>query len=58
MKNIKDLSNSELVAEYQQAKKNFREAIEGTKEEIEADRLYTKLFKELNDRNIDLRDYK
>jgi hypothetical protein len=57
MKNIKTLSNVELVKVYQEAKVNFRNAVEGTPEELEADRIYTELFNELNDRNIDLRDY-
>lgn len=55
--NIKNLSDSELVKAYKEVKQNFLQAIEGTPEEQEADRIYTELSKELNERNIDLRDY-
>jgi hypothetical protein len=57
MKNIKTLSNNELVNTYKVAKVNFRNAIEGTPEELEADRIYSELVNELNERNLDLRDY-
>jgi hypothetical protein len=57
MKNIKTLSNVELVNAYKVAKVNFRNAIEGTPEELEADRIYSELFNELNERDLDIRDY-
>jgi len=57
MKNIKTLSNNELVKAYKVAKVNFRNAVEGSQEEIECDRIYTEMFNELNERNLDLRDY-
>lgn len=55
--NIKDLSNTELVKQYKIAKLKFIKATEGTPDESEAERIYDELFKELNNRDIDLRNY-
>jgi hypothetical protein len=50
MTNYSDLSNQQLYNEYQQAKFNFRNALEGTQEEIEADRVFNELSKEVESR--------
>lgn len=50
MKNYSNLSNKELYNKYQEAKANFRNAIEGSKEEIEADRIFTELSNEVESR--------
>jgi hypothetical protein len=50
MTNYSNLTNKELYNKYQEAKKNFREAIEGTPEEIDADRIFTELSKEVENR--------
>jgi len=47
---IKTLSNEQLYIKYQEAKANFRNAIEGTQEEIEADRIFTELSQEVENR--------
>jgi hypothetical protein len=48
--NIKNLSNDQLYKVYQEAKINFRNAPEGTQEEIEADRIFTEVSKEVESR--------
>lgn len=50
MTNYSKLSNKELYIQYQQAKTNFRNAIEGTTEEIESDRIFTELSNEVENR--------
>ena len=57
MINIKNLTNNELVNEYNIAKKNFINATEGTPAEQEADRIVIELFQEISNRDLDLRDY-
>jgi hypothetical protein len=49
--NYSNLSNKELYIKYQEAKANFRNAIEGSQEEIEADRIFTELSQEVESRN-------
>ena len=48
--NYSNLTNDQLYIQYQEAKVNFRNAIEGTQEEIEADRIFTELSKEIENR--------
>lgn len=48
--NIKNLTNDQLYNEYQQAKFNFRNAPEGSKEELEADIIFNELSKEVESR--------
>jgi hypothetical protein len=50
MSNYSNLTNQQLYNEYQQAKFNFRNAPEGTQEEIEADRVFNELSKEVESR--------
>jgi hypothetical protein len=57
--NIKSLSNDQLYIAYQEAKVNFRNAIEGSQEEIEADRIFTALSLEVESReDFDWLEYK
>jgi hypothetical protein len=57
--NIKSLSNDQLYIAYQEAKANFRNAIEGSQEEIEADRIFTILSLEIENRkDFDWLEYK
>lgn len=58
MNNIKNLTNDQLYKEYQTARQNLLNAVEGTKEEQEADRLYTEIALEIGERNMDLKYYK
>jgi len=58
MTNYSNLSNKELYIKYQEAKANFRNSIEGSQEEKEADRIFTELSKEVETRNLDLKKYK
>jgi hypothetical protein len=54
---INKLSNEQLVKEYKIAKNNFVFAPEFSEQESEFEKLYDALFKELNNRNLDLRNY-
>jgi hypothetical protein len=57
--NIKSLSNDQLYIAYQEAKVNFRNAIEGSQEEIEADKIFTALSLEVESReDFDWLEYK
>jgi len=57
--NINTLSNEQLYIKYQEAKANFRNAIEGTQEEIKADRIFTELSMEIENReDFDWLSYK
>jgi hypothetical protein len=59
MINYSELTNDQLYNEYQQAKFNFRNAHEGSKEEIEADIIFTELSKEMESReNFNWLEYK
>jgi len=58
MTNYSNLTNEQLYITYQEAKTNFINAIEGTQEEIEADRIFTELSKEVENRNLDLKSCK
>jgi ATP-dependent RNA circularization protein (DNA/RNA ligase family) len=59
MKNYSNLTNQELYIKYQEAKANFRNVEIGTQEEIEADRVFTELSKEVANRdNFNWLEYK
>lgn len=55
--NINKLNDNELVKEYKIAKMNFVQAEEFTDKEKQAEEKYDNLWKELQKRNIDLRNY-
>jgi hypothetical protein len=52
------LNDEELVREFQKARKNFVFAIEGSKQEKELEKVYDELFREICNRNIDLKNFK
>lgn len=51
MTNYSNLTNEQLYNAYQQAKTNFRNASEGSQQELEADKVFTELSKEVANRN-------
>jgi ATP-dependent RNA circularization protein (DNA/RNA ligase family) len=59
MTNYSNLTNEQLYIKYQEAKANFRNAEIGSPEEIEADKIFTELSKEVSSRNnFDWLEYK
>lgn len=54
---LENISDLELVKSYKQARQTFVKAIEGSEEETKAEKLFDMYFKEIDERNIDLRDY-
>jgi hypothetical protein len=54
---VKELSNKQLVKGYREAKRVFRSTPAGTKEEITAENILNLFWDELNNRNLDLRNY-
>jgi ATP-dependent RNA circularization protein (DNA/RNA ligase family) len=59
MTNYSNLTNQQLYIKYQQAKTNFRNAEIGSPEELEADRIFTELSKEVANRdNFNWLEYK
>lgn len=52
---INKLNDNELIKQYQVVRTNFLNVIEGTIEESQIEKLYDKIFKEIINRNIDLR---
>jgi ATP-dependent RNA circularization protein (DNA/RNA ligase family) len=59
MTNYSNLTNQELYIKYQEAKANFRNAPEGSQEELEADKVFTELSREVANReDFDWSSYK
>lgn len=54
---IKELSNKELVKGYREAKKVFIKAVLLSKEEEVADSILDMFWNEMENRNLDLRNY-
>ncbi|WP_307993077.1 hypothetical protein [uncultured Clostridium sp.] len=55
--NLESISDLELVKSYKQARQTFVRSIEDSEEEKKAEELFDRYFKEIDERNIDLRDY-
>lgn len=55
--NLESISDLELVKSYRQARQTFVRSIEGSEEETKAEELFDRYFKEIDERNIDLRKY-